>query len=124
MFACFWLGFGRGVVVSASLLGMCSIAFGGASIGVTNVKILTYFQRQVPDSSKAVFFAQLQALVSAAQPLGYLVFTVVLAKLAPLTAMGLEGLGILGVGLFLLLNRVDMISESFTPEKRSENTYA
>lgn len=72
---------------------------GGATAGIVNVKVVTFFQKAVPDHAKGDFFARLQAFVTAAQPLGYLVFTMVLAKVPALVAFGIDGAGLFLVGL-------------------------
>ncbi len=78
---------------------------GGSTAGIVNVKVVTYFQKMVPDAAKGDFFARLQALVTVAQPLGYLVFTVALAKLPAETAFALEGVGLVIVGFVTLKSK-------------------
>ena len=70
---------------------------GGSTAGIVNVKVITYFQKTVPDGQKGDFFARLQALVTATQPLGYLVFTYALVRLPAPTAFAADGLGLVAV---------------------------
>ncbi|PKL51168.1 MAG: hypothetical protein CVV42_00995 [Candidatus Riflebacteria bacterium HGW-Riflebacteria-2] len=51
-----------------------ALIFAGASLGITNVKFVTLFQKVVPDQEKGRFFAAMQALISFSFPVAYLVF--------------------------------------------------
>jgi len=74
------------------------MACGGAGAGLVNVKVITFFQETVPESSRADFFAKLQAFVAAAQPVSYLLFTGVLTVISPAQAFFLSGAGLIIVG--------------------------
>ena len=84
----------------------CVLFIGGSTAGIVNVKVISCFQRAVPAPLKGHFFARLQAYVTAAQPIGYLVFTFALVKLQPPFVFGIEGLGLIAVGLATFLNPV------------------
>jgi MFS family permease len=75
---------------------------GGSAVGVVNVKMITYFQRVVPDSEKGHFFARLQAFATSSQPLGYFAFSLFLANLSSPLAFALQGLGLCCVAVFCL----------------------
>jgi predicted MFS family arabinose efflux permease len=75
---------------------------GGSSAGLINVKVITWFQRVVPDADKGLFFAKLQGFVTSSQPLGYFAFTLFLAQLSAHLAFALQGAGLLLIGLFCL----------------------
>ncbi len=92
---CAVMAWPRLAITAAALL------VGGLAVGLVNVKVMSFFQQQVPDADKGVFFARLQALVTAGQPLGYLVFTGLLSRLDTPAALGLQGLGLVLVGAHL-----------------------
>jgi len=74
------------------------MACGGAGAGLVNVKVITFFQETVPESSRADFFAKLQAFVAAAQPVSYLLFTGILTVISPAQAFFFSGAGLIIVG--------------------------
>ncbi|HTL11990.1 MAG TPA: MFS transporter [Bdellovibrionota bacterium] len=81
----------------------------GAAIGVLNVKFLAFFQERVPAERKGRFFAALQAAVSAAFPIGYLVFGFLSSQLAPPSLSLIQGAGVLAVSaVFLTLRGVEV----------------
>ena len=76
---------------------------GGSAAGIINVKVISYFQRVVPDHAKGHFFAKLQGFITSAQPLGYCAFTFFLANLDSSKAFAAQGLGLCLVGMICLL---------------------
>lgn len=75
---------------------------GGASAGLINVKVITWFQQVVPDAHKGAFFAKLQGLVTSSQPLGYFAFTLFLAQISASSAFAVQGAGLFLVGVLCL----------------------
>ena len=73
---------------------------GGISAGLVNVKVVTYFQKTVPEASRGAFFAKLQAYVAGAQPASYFLFTGVLLVISPLHSFAVSGLGLASIGAF------------------------
>lgn len=62
-----------GLVVNSWGFGL-ALVFAGASLGITNVKFVTLFQKVVPEQVKGRFFAAMQAIISFSFPITYLVF--------------------------------------------------
>lgn len=89
------------LIPSAYWIGVV-LACGGYSAGLINVKVISYFQTEVPANLRASFFATLQAYVVGAQPLSYLVFTAILSIVTPLQGFLIDGLGLVAVSIYCL----------------------
>lgn len=94
-----------GMLASVALLasqwwvGLVLLA-GGASAGILNVKVVTYFQNAVPETLRGNFFARLQAWVTGVQPASYLLFTFVLTFISPQHGFAACGVGLVATGAY------------------------
>jgi len=82
----------------------------GFSMGLSNVKIITYFESVVPQGLKGKFFAYLNAAVSPAMPISFLVFGM-LTGLFPLENV----IVIQSVGIAMLSFLILKISKAEAP---------
>jgi len=71
----------------------------GASLGLLNVKILTFFQKVVPIELKGRFFARLNALTTASFPLSFFVFGLLVDFLSIKVLIGMQAIGIVALSL-------------------------
>ncbi|WP_394834948.1 MFS transporter [Pendulispora rubella] len=72
-----------------------------AALGISNVKMVAWFQTNVPDSHKGRFFAAMQAVCTAAAPLAYAVFGQGLDTIGPPRACIVQAIGILLVSIWI-----------------------
>ncbi|WP_394841313.1 MFS transporter [Pendulispora brunnea] len=95
-----------GTVVYAAAL-----ACVGAALGVNNVKMVSWFQQNVPASHKGRFFAAMQAVCAGATPLAFAIFGQITDTLGPARTCLVQAAGILVVSAWIfLLSRRDAAS--------------
>ena len=95
-----------GTVVYAAAL-----ACVGAALGVNNVKMVAWFQQNVPASHKGRFFAAMQAVCAGATPLAFAIFGQITDTLGPARTCVVQAVGILLVSAWIfLLSRRDAAS--------------
>jgi DHA3 family macrolide efflux protein-like MFS transporter len=90
------------VLMSNKIGYFVSIFGAGASLGLLNVKILTFFQKVVPVELKGRFFAQLNALTSATFPLAFFVFGFLVDYLPLTVLIGMQAIGIVVMSLVFM----------------------
>jgi hypothetical protein len=72
----------------------------GASLGITNVKFVTLFQRVVPGPVKGRFFATMQAIIGFSFPVAYMVFGYLGDLMSPSRVCLVQATGILLVAMW------------------------
>lgn len=77
-----------------------ALIFAGASLGITNVKFVTLFQKVVPEQVKGRFFAAMQALISFSFPIAYLVFGYLGDLMTPDRLCLVQSAGIIAVAIW------------------------
>ncbi|WIN00177.1 MFS transporter [Actinoplanes oblitus] len=103
------LGIAAGLTVPGLVTGriMTSVALLGVGwcAGVLGVKFVTLFQRTVPAADKPVFFAAMQALMTATFPVASIAFGFLADLVEPRTLCLAQGVGLLPAALALLAVR-------------------
>jgi predicted MFS family arabinose efflux permease len=96
-----------GVLVQSWFYGLCLFGM-GASLGLLNVKIIAYFQAQIPNDKKGRFFSLLRAVTMAAMPIGFSVFGILADQMSVTTLSLAQGIGVMATSvMFVLLARGD-----------------
>lgn len=74
----------------------------GFAVGCNNVKVISHFQLVIPQENKGQFFSYLQAAISFAVPIGYLIFGSLGDLLSPHVLCLIQGFGIVSLSLYFL----------------------
>ncbi len=77
-----------------------ALILAGASLGITNVKFVTLFQKGVPDQVKGRFFAAMQAIIGVSFPIAYLVFGYLGDLMTPDRLCLVQSVGIIAVAIW------------------------
>jgi len=77
-----------------------ALILAGASLGITNVKFVTLFQKVVPDQVKGRFFAAMQAIIGFSFPVAYMVFGYLGDLMTPDRLCLVQSAGIIAVAIW------------------------
>jgi len=77
-----------------------ALILAGASLGITNVKFVTLFQKVVPEQVKGRFFAAMQAIIGFSFPVAYLVFGYLGDLMTPDRLCLVQSVGIIAVAIW------------------------
>ncbi len=77
-----------------------ALILAGASLGITNVKFVTLFQKVVPDAVKGRFFAAMQAIIGFSFPIAFLVFGYLGDLMTPDRVCLVQSAGIIAVAIW------------------------
>ncbi|HAE37348.1 MAG TPA: hypothetical protein DCG57_01780 [Candidatus Riflebacteria bacterium] len=88
-----------GLLINAWTFGL-ALMLAGASLGITNVKFVTLFQRVVPGPVKGRFFATMQAIIGFSFPVAYMVFGYLGDLMSPSRVCLVQATGILLVAMW------------------------
>jgi DHA3 family macrolide efflux protein-like MFS transporter len=80
-----------------------SLAGVGISLGLLNVRLISLFQKIVPDVKKGRFFALLQAMTSFTVPIGLFVFGWLTDFLSIYLVSLVQGIGLFMIAIFFFL---------------------
>lgn len=88
-----------GLLINAWTFGL-ALMLAGASLGITNVKFVTLFQRVVPGPVKGRFFAAMQAIIGFSFPVAYMVFGYLGDLMSPSRVCLVQAAGIMLVAMW------------------------
>ncbi len=77
-----------------------ALILAGASLGITNVKFVTLFQKVVPEQVKGRFFAAMQAIIGFSFPVAYLVFGYLGDLMTPDRLCLVQSVGVIAVAIW------------------------